>query len=41
MQMYGQRHDSKTPPWAKCQISLETLFICDDIDKDLYKKFHT
>ena len=33
MQLYGPRHESRTLPWAKCQIFLETLFICNDIDK--------
>ena len=27
MQMYGPRQDSRTLPWAECQIFLEALFI--------------
>ena len=39
--MYGPRHESRTLPWAKCQIFLETLFICNDIDKSLNRNFHS
>ena len=35
MQMYGRRHETRTLPWSKCQIFLETLFICNDIDENL------
>ena len=41
MQMYGQRHESSILPGAKCQISMQSLFICNDIDKNLNKKFYT
>ena len=27
--------------WAKCQIFSKTLLICNDIDKNLSKNFHT
>ena len=37
MQMYGVRHESMTLPWAECQIFMETVFICKNIDKDLNK----
>ena len=36
MQMYGLRHESRTLPWVKRQMFLETLSIC--IDKNLNKK---
>ena len=28
-------------PWAKCQIFLKALFICNNINKNLNKNFHT
>ena len=36
MQIYGLR----TVPWAKCQIFLEALFICNNINTNLNKNFH-
>ena len=41
MQIYGPRHESRTVAWAKCQIFLETLFICNNIDKNLNENFHS
>ena len=41
MQLYGPRQGSRTLPWAKCQIFLEALFICNNINTNLNKKFHT
>ena len=41
MEMYGPRQEPRTLPWAKYQIFLETLFIGNDIDKNLNKKFHS
>ena len=41
MQMYGPRDESRTVPWAKCQIFFETFFICNVIDKNLNKNFHS
>ena len=41
IQMYGPRHESRILPWAQCHIFLETLFICNDIDKNLNKNFQT
>ena len=41
MQMYGPRQGSTTLPWAKCQIFLESLFICNNINTNLNKIFHT
>ena len=35
------REGSRTLPWAKCQIFLEVLFICNNIHTNLNKKFHT
>ena len=36
MQMYGPRQDPRPLPWAihwaKCQIFLEALFICNNIN---------
>ena len=32
MQMYGPRQGSRTLPWAKYQIFLEALFICNNIN---------
>ena len=37
MQMYGPRHESRTLPWAKCQIFLEALFIYNNINTNLKK----
>ena len=39
IQMYGPRQESRTLPWTKCQIFLETLLICNDIDKKSKQKF--
>ena len=41
MQMYGPRQGSRTLPWAKCQIFLEALFICNNINTNLNENFHT
>ena len=41
MQMYGPRQGSRTLPWAKCQIFLEALFICNNINTNLNKNFYT
>ena len=38
MQMYGPRQESRTLPWAKCQIFLQVLFICNNINTNLIKK---
>ena len=40
MQMYGPRHGSRTLPWTKFQIFLETLFVCNNINTNLNKNFH-
>ena len=39
--MYRPRQRSRTLPWAKCQIFLEALFICNNINTNLNKNFHT
>ena len=41
MQMYGPRQGSRTLLWVKCQIFLEALFICNTINTNLNKNFHT
>ena len=41
MQMFGLRHELRTLPWAKCKIFLETLFICNNIDKHLNNNFNS
>ena len=41
MQMDGPRQKPWTLSWAKCQILLDTLFICNDIDKNLNKNFYS
>ena len=41
MQVYGPRQGLRTLPWAKCQIFLKALFICNNINTNLKKKFHT
>ena len=41
MQMYGSRHGSKTLPWAECQIFLEAFLICNNINTNPNKNFHT
>ena len=41
MQMYGPRQGSRTLPWAKCQIFLEALFICNNVNTNLNENFHT
>ena len=41
IQMYGLRQESRTLPWAKCKIFLETLFVWNNIDKNRLKKFHS
>ena len=32
---------SRTLPWANCQIFLEGLFTCNNINTNLNKNFHT
>ena len=39
--MYGPRQGSRTLPWAEFQIFLEVLFICNNINTNLNKNFHT
>ena len=39
--MYGPKQGSRTLPWAKCQIFLEALFICNNINTNVNKNFHT
>ena len=39
--LYDERHESRTLPWVKCQIFMEILFICNNIDKNLIKNFHS
>ena len=39
--MYGPRQGSRILPCAKCQIFLEALFICNNINTNLNKNFHT
>ena len=39
--MYGPRQGSRTLPWTKCQIFSEALFICNNINTNLIRKFHT
>ena len=41
MQMYGPRQGSRNLPWAIRQIFLEALFICNNINTNLNKNFHT
>ena len=41
MQMYGPKQGSRTLPWAGCQIFSEALFICNNINTNLNKNFHT
>ena len=41
MQMYGPRQGSWALPWAKCQIFSAALFICNNINTNINKKFHT
>ena len=41
MQMYGPRQGSKTLPWAICHIFLKALSICNNINTNLNKNFHT
>ena len=41
MQMYGPRQGSRTLPCTKFQIFSEALFICNNINKNLNKNFHT
>ena len=40
MQMYGPRQGPRRLPWAKCQIFLKPLFICNNIKTNLNKNFH-
>ena len=35
MRMYGPTQGSRTLPWAKCQIFLDALFICNNINTNL------
>ena len=39
MQIYGSREGLRTLPWAKCHIFLEALFIWNNINTNLNKKF--
>ena len=39
MEMNEPRHKSKTSPWAKSHIFLDTLFICNNIEKKSKQKF--
>ena len=39
IQIYGQ--GSRILPWVKCQIFLEALFLCNNINSNLNKNFHT
>ena len=39
--MYGPRQGPRPLPWAKCQIFLEVFFICNNINTNLNKIFHT
>ena len=41
MRMYGSKQGSRTLPWAKCQIFLEALFICNNINTNPNRDFHT
>ena len=41
MLMYGPRQESRTLPWARCQIFLEALFICNNINTNLNKNTYT
>ena len=41
MQMYGPRQESRTLPWAKCQIFLEALFMCNNINTKQKKSIHS
>ena len=41
MQMCGPRQGSRTLPWAKFQIFLEALFICNNFITNLNENFHT
>ena len=40
MQIYGPRHESRILPWAKCPFSLETLFICNNINDNPNENFY-
>ena len=40
MQRDGPRQEWGTLHWPECQIFLKTLFICNDIDKNL-NNFHS
>ena len=39
MEMNEPRHKSKTSPWAKSHIFLDTLFICNNMEKKSKQKF--
>ena len=39
MQMYSPRQGSRTLPWAKCQIFLEVLSICNNNNTNLNENF--
>ena len=39
MQMYGPRQKSRTLPWASCQIFLEALFVCNNINTNYFYFF--
>ena len=39
--MYGPRQSPPPLPWAKCQIFLEPLFICNHININQNKNVHT
>ena len=41
MQMYSPRQGPRPLPWTKCQICLEALFTCYNINTNLNKNFHT
>ena len=38
---FGPRQGPRPLPWAKCQIFSATLFICNNINTNLTKNFHT
>ena len=41
MQMYGSRQESRTLPWVKYQIFLETIFTYNNIDNNLNENFRS
>ena len=41
MQIYGLRCESRTLPWAEYLMFLETLFICNNIDKNPNNNSHS